>query len=85
MREILYRNTVLEGVSLMECQTKDELEQHLSDIRKLASRLASADDKDAAVRAERFAVTLLQEHNASGHDGKRCPFATHLLGGSVGT
>jgi len=64
----------------MECETKDQLEQHLSDIRKLASRanLASGDEKEAAIRAERFAITLLKEHNASGHMGKRCPFATHL-------
>jgi len=68
----------------MECETKDELEQHLSDIRKLVSH-ASADDKEVAVRAERFAITLLKEHDASGHGGKRCPYATHLLGGSVGT
>jgi len=62
----------------MEMRTKDQLEQHLSDIRRLASR-ASADDKQAAVRAERFAITLLKEHDASGHGGKRCPYATHLF------
>jgi hypothetical protein len=64
----------------MECAVKDELEQELSDIRRLAARfdLKSEDDKRAAVRAEQFAITLLKEHNASGHGGKRCPFATHL-------
>ena len=36
----------------MECQTKDELEQHLSDIRRLASsRTLTPEEKDAAVRA----------------------------------
>jgi hypothetical protein len=63
----------------MECRTKDELEQHLSDIRRLASNAALASaDEDAAVRAERFAIGLLKEHDASGHGGKRCPFATRL-------
>jgi hypothetical protein len=33
----------------MECETKDQLEQPLSDIRRLASH-AAADDKQAAVR-----------------------------------
>lgn len=65
----------------MECPVKDELEQHLSDIRRLATRvdLTSEDDKKAAIRAEQFAIALLKEHNASGHSGKRCPFATHLF------
>lgn len=63
----------------MECQTKDELEQHLSDIRRLAtSPTLTPDQKDAAVRAERFAIGLLREHDKSGHHGKRCPFATRL-------
>ena len=64
----------------MECAVKDELEQHLSDIRRLAARFdfTSEDDKRAAVRAEQFAITLLKEHNASGHGGNRCPFATHV-------
>jgi hypothetical protein len=63
----------------MECRTKDELEQHLSDIRKLATKAGlAADEKEAAARAERFAISLLKEHDASGHDGKRCPFATRL-------
>jgi hypothetical protein len=63
----------------MECRTKDELEQHLSDIRRLASNASLApEDKNAAVRAERFAIGLLREHDASGHQGKRCPFATRL-------
>jgi hypothetical protein len=63
----------------MECQTKDELEQHLSDIRRLAaSRALTSQERDAAIRAERFAIGLLKEHDASGHDGKRCPFATRI-------
>jgi hypothetical protein len=63
----------------MECQTKDELEQHLSDIRRLASNPALApQEKDSAIRAEQFAIALLKKHNASGHDGKRCPFATRV-------
>ena len=63
----------------MECRTKDELEQHLSDIRRLATGpTLTSDEKDAAVRAERFAIGLLREHDESGHHGKRCPFATRL-------
>jgi hypothetical protein len=61
----------------MECQTKDELEQHLSDIRRLATSPAlTSEEKIAAVRAERFAIGLLRAHDDSGHHGKRCPFAT---------
>lgn len=65
----------------MECPVKDQLEQHLSDIRRLATRvdMKSENDKEAAIRAEQFAIALLKEHNASGHNGKRCPFATQLL------
>ncbi len=61
----------------MECRTKDELEQHLSDIRRLAviPRLTS-EQTDAVVRAERFAMGLLREHDVAGHNGKRCPYAT---------
>jgi hypothetical protein len=67
------------GEGTMECQTKDELEQHLSDIRRLAtSRSLTPEESDAAVRAERFAISLLREHDQSGHHGKRCPFATRL-------
>jgi hypothetical protein len=63
----------------MECGTKDELEQHLSDIRRLAAIITlTPEEKDAAVRAERFAIGLLREHDESGHHGKRCPFATRL-------
>jgi hypothetical protein len=64
----------------MECRTKDELEQHLSDIRRLATNPGlTSTEKESATRAERFAMGLLREHDASGHDGKRCPFATQLL------
>ncbi len=63
----------------MECQTKDELEQHLSDIRRLAARPGlTSEDRAAAVRAERFAIAQLNDHIESGHNGKRCPFATRV-------
>jgi hypothetical protein len=61
----------------MECRIKEELEQHLSDIRKLATSTAlTAEQKEAAIRAERFAIGLVRQHDTSGHDGKRCPYAT---------
>ena len=64
----------------MECSTKDELEQHLSDIRKLGARRdLTMEERNAAVRAEKFAIALLKKHEASGHDGKPCPFATLLF------
>jgi hypothetical protein len=63
----------------VECHAKDELEKHLSDIRMLAKKPnLTQDEQDAAVRAERFAIGLLREHDTSGHDGKRCPFATRM-------
>ena len=63
----------------MECSAKDELEQHLSDIRRLAvSPGLTSEERDAVARAERFAIRILKEHDASGHDGKRCPFATRM-------
>ncbi|MFZ1138001.1 MAG: hypothetical protein ABR881_24280 [Candidatus Sulfotelmatobacter sp.] len=63
----------------MQCPVKDKLEQHLSDIRRLAARpdLTPA-EKQAAIRAEKFAIALLKEHDASGHGGKRCPLATQV-------
>jgi len=62
-----------------ECRTKDELEQHLSDVRRLAVTPGlTPEQKDAAARAERFAIGLLREHDASGHHGKRCPYATRV-------
>lgn len=61
----------------MECKDKDELEQHLSDIRILAARPnPTSQEANAAARAEQFAIALLKKHNASGHNGKPCPFAT---------
>jgi hypothetical protein len=61
----------------MECRTKDELEQYLSDIRRLAtSRGLTPEEREVDIRAERFAIGLVKEHDASGHNGKRCPFAT---------
>lgn len=61
----------------MECQAKDDLEQHLSDIRRLAVIPGlTPDQTEAVIRAERFAIGLLREHYVSGHNGKRCPFAT---------
>jgi hypothetical protein len=63
----------------MECQTKDDLEQHLSDVRTVASsRGLNSEEREAVTRAERFAIGLVREHDASGHGGKRCPFATQL-------
>ena len=63
----------------MECRIKNEIEQHLSDIRRLATSPGlTSEQREAATRAERFAIGLLREHDASGHDGKRCPFATVL-------
>lgn len=63
----------------MECEVKDRIEEHLSDIRKLAIRQdLTPDERESIVRAERFAISLLREHNEFGHDGKRCPFATLL-------
>jgi hypothetical protein len=63
----------------MECKVKEELEQHLSDIRILAARAGlSAEEAKAAARAEQFAIGLLKEHYASGHNGKRCPFGTMI-------
>jgi hypothetical protein len=61
----------------MECAVKDELEQHLSDIRKVPARVdLTPDEQESIARAEQFAISLLRKHNESGHDGKRCPFAT---------
>lgn len=61
----------------MECVAKEKLEQHLSDIRMLAARVdLSSDEREAAARAEKFAIGLLREHDESGHNGHRCPFAT---------
>lgn len=61
----------------MECAAKDELEQHLSDIRKVAARIdLTPDEQESIARAERFAISLLRQHSESGHNGKRCPFAT---------
>ena len=55
----------------MECRTKDEHEQHLSDIRRLAtSRSLMPEEGDAAVRAERFAIGLLREHDESGRQSR---------------
>jgi len=63
----------------MGCRTKDEIEQHLSDIRRLATSPArTSEEKEVAIRAERFAIGLLREHDESGHHGKRCPFATRV-------
>ncbi len=63
----------------MDCLAKTELEQHLSDIRKLAANQGlAADEIEALARAERFAIALLKEHDKSGHAGKRCPLATQI-------
>ena len=63
----------------MECKAKDALEQLLSDVRRLATAPGlTREEKDAATRAESFAIELLREHDATGHNGKRCPFATSM-------
>jgi len=63
----------------MNCVAKDELEQHLSDIRKLAAfQGLTSEEKEAAARAERFAIAMVKEHDRSGHGGKRCPLATQI-------
>jgi hypothetical protein len=63
----------------MECRTKDELEQHLSDIRSLATPPGlTSEQTAAATRAERFAIALVREHDSTGHNGKRCPYATRI-------
>jgi len=63
----------------MACTAKEELEQHLSDIRTLATHpTLGPEEKEAAVRAERFAIGLLKQHNAAGHNGKKCPFSTQI-------
>ena len=63
----------------MECGTKDELEQHLSDIRSLAMNPGlTSEQTEAAARAERFAIGLVKEHDNTGHNGKRCPYATRI-------
>lgn len=63
----------------MDCLAKNELEQHLSDIRKLAAHQGlAAEEREAVARAERFAITMLKEHDRSGHSGKRCPLATQI-------
>jgi hypothetical protein len=63
----------------MECQAKDDLEQHLSDIRRLATSPGlTSEQTAAAARAERFAIGLLKQHDSTGHNGKRCPYATRV-------
>lgn len=63
----------------MDCLAKNELEQHLSDIRKLAAHQGlAAEEREAVARAERFAITMLKDHDRSGHSGKRCPLATQI-------
>jgi len=67
------------GRNLMECKAKEKLEQHLSDVRKMATiQGLSSEQREAVARAERFAIQLVKEHDATGHEGKRCPFATML-------
>src|SRR5215469_6188825 len=64
----------------MQCQLKDELERHLSDIRRLGARPdLTSEQSEAAARAERFAIGLLKNHDTAGHEGKRCPEATQFL------
>jgi phage FluMu gp28-like protein len=52
----------------MQCQTRDEIEEHLSDIRVIAARVdLTTEEKEAAFRAERFAIALLKQHDTAGH------------------
>lgn len=61
----------------MECKFKNELEQHLSNVRILSARPnLTSEEARAAARAEQFAIALLKQHDASGHSGKPCPLAT---------
>lgn len=61
----------------MQCQTRDAIEQHLSDVRTLAARLdLTQEEREAVVRAERFAIELLRKHDTAGHSGNRCHRAT---------
>ena len=63
----------------MDCLAKGELEQHLSDIRKLAAHPSlTSEEKEAAARAERYAISMLKAHDKAGHEGKRCPLATQI-------
>ena len=63
----------------MSCPSKDELEQHLMNIRKLAAHLGfTLEERKAAARAERFAIGLVNQHDASGHDGEPCPAARRM-------
>jgi hypothetical protein len=60
----------------MECAVKDELEQHVSDIRKLAARLDLMPDGRESVRGPKGLQSVCYKNTTSGHNGKRCPFAT---------
>jgi hypothetical protein len=63
----------------MQCQMRDEIEEHLSDVRVIAARVdLTTEEKEAVFRAERFAIRLLKEHDTAGHNGNRCPLATQL-------
>jgi hypothetical protein len=77
---ILVQRLVRREKTRMECSIKDDLEQHLSDIRRLGARRdLTSEERNAAARAEKFAIALLKEHNATGHNGKACPYATRLF------
>jgi len=56
---------------------RDEIEEHLSDIRVIAARVdLTTEEKEAVFRAEKFGIGLLKEHDRAGHNGNRCPLAT---------
>ena len=60
----------------MQCQTRDAIEQHLSEVRTLAARLdLTREERETVVSAERFAIRLLRERDTAGHSGNRCPLA----------
>ena len=50
----------------MQSQMRDEIEEHLSDVRVIAARVdLTTEEKEAVFRAERFAIGLLKEHGVA--------------------
>jgi hypothetical protein len=73
---------VVKGIHLVLClgdEWSAGLRTSLSNTCQIFRTLAvntglTFEEREGAARAERFAIGLLKEHNASGHGGKRCPF-----------
>jgi hypothetical protein len=58
----------------MRCLAKDELEQHLSHIRRFAARLdLTSEERDAAVQAERFAIQACERTQYIGTQREEMP------------